>query len=113
MGWATLSTAVNRVAFDRLGGVSVVAGAVSGSGVLNRNAELVSDGNVISAEYHLTLETAVFGHLQYGDVVSVDGEAFTVRQAPMTVGEGYNCFVLLEKADEMEPVTVILNGDWL
>lgn len=98
MGWATLSAQANRVAFSRLGGVSVTAGAASGMGILNRNAELVSDGNVISVEYHLTVETAIFAAVQYGDAITVDGEAFIVRQGPMVIGDGTDCFLLLEKA---------------
>lgn len=98
MSWATLSAAANRVAFNRLGGVSVTAGAASGMGILNRNAELVSDGQVISVEYHLTVETAIFGALQYGDVLTVGSETFVVRQGPMMIGDGTDCFVLLEKA---------------
>lgn len=98
MGWATLSAAANRVAFNRLGGVSVTAGATSGKGILNRNAELVSDGQVISVEYHLTVETAVFGALQYGDAITVGDEGFVVRQGPMMIGDGTDCFLLLEKA---------------
>lgn len=97
MGWATLEASANRVAFNRLGGVSVTAGAASGMGILNRNAELVSDGQVISVEYHLTVETAIFGRLQYGDPIIVGGEAFITRQAPMVMGDGTNCFLLLEK----------------
>lgn len=97
MGWATLSAAANRVAFNRLGGVSVTAGATSGMGILNRNAELVSDGQAISVEYHLTVETAIFGGLQYGDAITVGSEAFVVRQGPMVIGDGTDCFLLLEK----------------
>lgn len=97
MSWATLSAAANRVAFNRLGGVSVTAGAASGMGILNRNAELVSEGNAISVEYHLTVETATFAALKYGDAILVGSEAFIVRQAPMVIGDGTDCFLLLEK----------------
>ena len=46
MGWATLSAAANRVAFDRLGSVSVVAGAVTGQGFLMQNSELILGGEL-------------------------------------------------------------------
>ena len=104
MGWATHEAAANRVAFNRLGGVSVIAGAASGMGILNRNAELVSDGQVISVDYHLTVETAIFGGLQYGASVTVDGEAFVVRQAPMVMGDGTNCYLLLERCPPQSEV---------
>ena len=106
MGWATHEAAANRVAFNRLGGVSVTAGAASGMGILNRNAELVSDGNVISVEYHLTVETATFGALEYGDAISVGGESFIVRQSPMVMGDGTNCFLLLEKPPAVNITTL-------
>lgn len=110
MGWAALSAAANRVAFSRLGGVSVIAGAASGMGILNRNAELVSDGNVISVEYHLTVETARFSGLQYGDPITVGDELFLVRQGPMVIGDGTDCFLLLEKVPIVAVELVTLSG---
>ena len=77
MGWATLSAAANRVAFDRLGSVSVTAGAASGRGFLAQNSELALGSEVVFIDYLLTVETTTFGGLTYGDAVTVDGGGST------------------------------------
>lgn len=113
MGWATLSAAANRVAFDRLGSVSVVAGAVSGRGFLYMPGEYVADGRVISTEYTLRVEAAKFGSLSYNCLITVDDVAFVVREAPLLVDDGVFCVLLLTKAQGNEEYTYILDGDFL
>jgi hypothetical protein len=46
MSWARLSAHADRAALDFMGGVSVIAGAVSGRGFLEENKELVFDDGV-------------------------------------------------------------------
>lgn len=98
MGWATLNAAANRVAFDRLGSVSVTAGAVSGQGFLKQNSEMLLGGEVISIDFALTCETSTFGSLAYGDSVSVDGTRYEVRYEPMRQDDGTFCVVPLAKS---------------
>lgn len=98
MGWASLSAAANRVAFDRLGSVSVTAGAVSGRGFLKQNSEMLLGGEVISIDFALTCETSTFGSLSYGDSVTVDGTRFEVRYEPMRQDDGTFCVVPLAKS---------------
>jgi hypothetical protein len=95
MGWASLSAAANRVAFDRLGSVSVTAGAASGRGFLKQNSEMLLGGEVISIDYALTCETSIFGSLAYGDLVTVDGTKYEVRYEPMRQDDGTFCVVPL------------------
>ena len=97
MGWATLSAAANRVAFNRLGSVAVVAGAISGQGFLQQNGELALGGEVMLIDYLLDAEAAVFGGLAYGDPITVGGEAFKVEHKPLPVGDGMNCRIPLVK----------------
>jgi len=102
MGWATLSAAANRVAFDRLGSVSVVAGAVSGRGFLMQNSELILGGEINVIDYLLTVPTATFGGLGYGSVITVDGTSYKCETQPMRFDDGTFCRVAL--------VPVAVNG---
>jgi hypothetical protein len=96
MGWASRQNLLARAVNRNLGGVPVVWGAISGEGILESNAELVSDGNVISVEYVLhNLPVADFGGLRYADTLSVDGLNYAVRE-PMVVGDGRFMMVSLE-----------------
>ena len=98
MGWATLSAAANRVAFDRLGSVSVVAGAVSGRGFLALNSELILGGEINVIDYMLTVPSATFGTLGYGDAITVDGQSYKVETSPMRFDDGTFCRVPLIKS---------------
>ena len=95
MGWATLSAAANRVAFNRLGSVSVVAGAVTGQGFLSQDSEMALGGDVVFIPYLLEAETSKFGDLQYGDAITVDGVGYIVEQKPLRVDDGTFCKVPL------------------
>lgn len=99
MGWASRQNLLARAVNRNLGGVPVVWGAISGEGILESNAELVSDGNVISVEYVLhNLPVADFGNLMYGDEVRVDGITYQVREN-MLIGDGGFCMVSLQRLD--------------
>lgn len=110
MSWATLSAAANRVAFDRLGSVSVIAGAVTGRGFLKQNSEVLLNDTIVSIEYALVAETSVFGALAYGDSVIVDGVNYTVRHEPMRQDDGTFCLVPLSKATLASNNVVTLDG---
>ena len=97
MGWATLSAAANRVAYDRLGSVSVIAGAVTGRGFLKQNSEMLLNGEIVSIDYALTVETESFGGLAYGAAIAVAGVSYTVRHEPMRLDDGTLCVVPLAR----------------
>jgi len=113
MGWATLSAAANRVAFDRLGSVSVVAGAVSGQGFLAQNSELILGGEITIIDYLLTVPTATFGSLGYGDAITVDGQSYKVETQPQRFDDGAFCRVPLIKVAADDVPVLILDGDFL
>jgi hypothetical protein len=101
MSWASRQNLLARAVNRNLGGVPVIWGAISGEGILESNAELVSGGNVISVEYVLSnLPVAQFGAIGYGNTLLVGGEVFEVREAPFVVGDGAFCSLILSKADE-------------
>lgn len=99
MGWATLSATANRVAYNRLGSVGVTAGTVTGRGFLRMPSEYVHNERVITDEYVLQAETALFGTLGYNDSITVEGVAYTVREQPLKVDDGTFCLVLLTRND--------------
>ena len=97
MGWATLSATANRVAYNRLGSVGVTAGTATGRGFLRMPSEYVHNERVITDEYVLQVETALFGTLGYNDSITVEGVAYTVREQPLKIDDGTFCLVLLTK----------------
>jgi hypothetical protein len=110
MSWATLSAAANRVAFNRLGSVSVVAGAVSGQGFLSQNSEMILGGELTLIDYLLTVPTATFGSLGYGDVITVDGVSYKCETQPQRFDDGTFCRVPLVKMDPDPAIDYILDG---
>lgn len=60
-------------------GVDVVAGTITGRGILDMPSELILDGQVLTTDYTLTCEASKFGKLLYGSQLSVNGVAYTVR----------------------------------
>jgi len=113
MGWATLSAAANRVAFDRLGSVGVVAGAASGRGFLAQNSELILGGEITIIDYLLTVPTATFGSLGHGNAITVDGQTYKVAYQPMPFDDGTFCRVRLVRSAVDQVPVIILNGDFL
>jgi hypothetical protein len=114
MSWASRHNQLARAVNRNLGGVSVTWGVVTGEAILEQNTELVVNDQVLSVEYALSnLRVDLFGAMNYGDLVTVAGEQFEVRHAPLLVGDGRYCVVMLQKSISQQPVTIILNGDWL
>lgn len=98
MGWASRHALLARAVNRSLGGVSVIWGAVSAEAILEQNTEMVIGDQVLSLEYALhNLPTASFGGIAHGDAVTVNGVAYTVRHAPMLIGDGQFCIVALSK----------------
>ncbi|MGL4831685.1 MAG: head-tail joining protein, partial [Propionibacteriaceae bacterium] len=50
-------------------------------GILDMPSQVISDGMVLSTDYTLTTRTSSFGSLIRGDSITVDGAAYTVREA--------------------------------
>lgn len=113
MGWGTLSAAANRVAFDRLGSVSVVAGAVSGQGFLSQNSEMIFGGEVTVIDYLLEVLTVEFGSLAYGDTLIVDGQYFKAEVQPQRFGDGTWSKIPLQPTTAEQVPVLILDGDFL
>lgn len=61
-------------------GVTVVKGSTTTTGVLDMPSEVIAGGMVITTDYALTIKTSALPGLGYGDSLTVDGEAYTVRE---------------------------------
>ena len=94
-------------------GVPVVAGAVSGVGILDLNSELILGGEINVIDCMLTVPTALFGTLGYGDAITVDGTSYKVETAPMRFDDGMFCRVPLVKVTAEQVPVLILDGDFL
>jgi riboflavin synthase alpha subunit len=78
-------------------GVTCTAGAVTAQGILDMPSQVVADGMVLTTDYKLTCRAASFGTLKYGDSITVDGTAYTVREN-MFVDDGKFCEIMLTKS---------------
>jgi hypothetical protein len=79
-------------------GVPVTAGAVSGVGILDQNSEIILGGEVTIIDYLLTVPTATFGSLGFGDAITVDGQSYKVETQPQRFDDGTFCRVPLMKS---------------
>jgi len=91
-------------------GVAVTAGAVSGVGVLDQNSEIILGGEITIIDYLLTVPTATFGSLSYGDLVTVDSTSYKVETQPQRFDDGTFCRVPLVKMDPDPAIDYILDG---
>ena len=91
-------------------GVPVVAGAVSGVGILDQNSELILGGEITIIDYLLTVPTATFGSLSYGDAITVDGASYKVETQPQRFDDGTFCRVPLIKSAAVANNITSLSG---
>lgn len=76
--------------------VPVVFGSIKGVGILDMPSEIVANGVVLSTDYSLTCLTSVFGSAKYGDTITVDGTAYTVRES-LQIDDGKLSTIMLTR----------------
>lgn len=76
--------------------VSVVADSVSGRGILDAPSEAIIDGVVMMTDYSVTCPAYLFGDIQFGAELQVDGEQYTVKENRLQQ-DGLFCVITLEK----------------
>lgn len=64
-------------------GVPVTNGVTATTGVLDMPSEMIAGGMVITTDYSLTIKSSVYPNLKYDDPLTVDGVAYTVREAKL------------------------------
>lgn len=87
-------------------GVSVVAGNVTGLGILDMPSEVILDNQVITTDYTLTCEAAKFGALLYGSQLTVNGVAYTVRTTNLLT-DGIFVQLSLQRSTEINHTTAL------
>jgi hypothetical protein len=78
-------------------GVPVSTAAKAGVGILDMPSQVVADGMVLTTDYKLMVKSADFGGLLYGDLITVDGDAYQVRET-MRLDDGKFCEIFLQLA---------------
>jgi hypothetical protein len=78
-------------------GVPVVAGAVSGVGILDANVELFYDGGSKFIDYMLTASHEIFGNVSRGESITVDGKNYKVLETPDPYDDEAFCRIHLKK----------------
>lgn len=94
-------------------GVPISAGAASGVGILDMPSEMVADGVVLTTDYKVTCLASLFGDLQYGAGVNVDGLPYTVRSVEL-LDDGKFCDLMLQRSATPVLAVVspaVLSGD--
>lgn len=76
--------------------VPVVAGGVSGQGILDMPSEIIADGVVLTTDYKVTCEASKFGSLVHGDAITVNSVAYSVRNVSL-IDDGAFCEIMMQK----------------
>jgi hypothetical protein len=84
-------------------GSSVTAGAVSGLGILDRNSEIIIDGQIVTIREALMVRIDLFGHLQYGDHITVGGVDYIVNHEPIRIADGVFGWIPLDPVVDRGP----------
>ena len=87
-------------------GVTIVAGAVTGLGILDMPSEILLDNQIISTDYTVTCEAAKFGGLLYGSQVTVNGAAYEVRTTVLLT-DGVFVQLSLQRSTEVPYTTAL------
>lgn len=61
-------------------GVPVTDGTTATTGVLDMPSEVIAGGMVITTDYALTIKSSAYPNLKYGDALTVNSAAYTVRE---------------------------------
>jgi hypothetical protein len=83
--------------FGGPGAVTATAGAESAQVYLDKPDAELFGGRVESTEYLMTYPHTAFTSLAEGDAITVDGTAYTVREAPAQVDDGKIMRAMLTK----------------
>jgi len=94
--------------------VPVVAGSVSGNGILDMPSETIAGGMVVSTDYNLICRADQFGDLMHGAGINVDGYPYTLIGPPMLLDDGAFCSLTLQRTVTPQQNTsddTVLDGD--
>ena len=78
-------------------GVTCTSGSVTALGILDMPSQVISDGMVLTTDYTVTAKASDFGSLKYGDAMTVNSVAYTVRET-LLVEDGSFVTIALQKS---------------
>ena len=76
--------------------VTVVAGGVTGKGILDEPTTIIAGDQIISTDYVLHCKASSYGSIATGDTVTVAGTAYTCRTNERDL-DGLICQISLSK----------------
>ena len=77
-------------------GVTVTDGTTTSKGILDMPSEIIAGGMVLTTDYTLTVRASEFGGKLYGDVLTVAGVPYTVRESRL-IDDGAFAQIFLSK----------------
>lgn len=77
-------------------GVPVTDGVTTGKGILDMPGEIIAGGMVLTTDYQLTVRASEFGGKLYGDALTVNGAAYTVKECRL-IDDGAFATIFLSK----------------
>lgn len=77
-------------------GVPVTDGTTTSVGILDMPTEVIADGMVLSTDYQLTVRASEYGSKKYGDTLTVNGAAYTVKECRL-LDDGAFAMIYLSK----------------
>ena len=75
---------------------TVVSNSTTVKGIMEQPDELIADGVVLPTDYRLTAKTSDLGTLDSDSTLTVDGDAYTVRDV-RKIDDGSLCVLSLTK----------------
>ena len=78
-------------------GVPVTDGTTTGKGILDMPGEIIAGGMVLTTDYQVTVRASEFGGKQYGDALTINGVAYTVKENRLQ-DDGVFSIIYLSKA---------------
>jgi hypothetical protein len=91
-------------------GVSVTAGAISTLGILDAPSVELFGGEALMEDYQVTVRTDELGTLLYGDIITVDGATYRVKEPRQLVDSRFTA-LLLERDSDLEAPELIIDGN--
>ena len=112
MSWQAKTARMAASVARRLGN-AVAIGSTSAFGFLESPEEKVYDGTIVLTDYMLELPVLSWQYVAEGTIITVDGVVYRAREQGRPNPDGSSIMVPLELIGADEPLTVIINGDFL
>jgi hypothetical protein len=110
VGFAATAQRLAARAMRVLGNDVVVNGFLTGRGQLMAPGERILDGMVISTGWELEYPPAVFGRIERGAALEIDGVLYKAREDGRETGDAQTELVALQNENQAEGLEVVIDG---